>query len=257
MSLQADLQAAIADFAQQRPFLVALDFDGVLAPLVDDPTTSRPLPESVAAIEKLLLSEDAVVAYVSGRDLEGLTEVSTPPEKVHLVGSHGAQWQGSLRSATDVGSLTTEQRSLLDDVTSALREIVDDYPGTRMETKPAGAVLHTRLADPEVAQRATQAALDGPASLPAVRVTPGKDVVEIAVTRHDKGEAVQWLRDHFMAAAVCFMGDDVTDETAFKTLNEGDLSIKVGPGETAARFRVETPQDVSEVLAELARHIST
>jgi trehalose 6-phosphate phosphatase len=64
----------------------------------------------------------------------------------------------------------------------------------------------------------------------------------------DKGEAVDILREQHDADAVVFFGDDVTDEKAFRRLRGSDIGIKVGPGETHAAYRVETPDDVGTAL---------
>lgn len=256
MSIPEDLDRALRQLAGSRPILLAVDFDGVLAPLVDDPTQSRPLPASVEAIEQIMDADDVVVAYVSGRDLDGLSAASTPPPEVHLVGSHGAQWQGRTRVEADHGLMTAQQSELLEQVTAELDEIVLRHPGTRVENKPTGSVLHTRLADGDAGESATREALEGPAKLPGVKVTPGKNVVEIAVTETNKGDAVEWLRLHFGATGVCFIGDDVTDETVFATLGDQDVSVKVGPGETSARYRVDDPEQVSLALAALAGYVS-
>lgn len=257
VELDDSLVAAVDRIATVRPLLVALDFDGVLAPIVDDPASSRPLSGSVAAVERLLDRPEVTVAYVSGRDLDGLAAAATPPDAVHLVGSHGAQWQDRLRPADAAEGLTEGQQERLRTVTRQLEDIAARYPGTRVEHKPTAAVLHTRLAaDPQTRRRATEAALAGPATSPEVKVTPGKDVVEIAVTRTDKGLAVQWLREHFGARAVCYVGDDVTDEAVFTTLHGSDLGIKVGPGDTAAAHRVGTPEDVTVLLTRLADRLA-
>jgi trehalose 6-phosphate phosphatase len=98
---------------------------------------------------------------------------------------------------------------------------------------------------------------DGEAALAAAReaatawdahVTAGKAVLEFAVISTDKGEAVDILRDETAATAVVFLGDDVTDEKAFRRMRDGDIGIKVGPGETAAAYRVESPDDVTATL---------
>jgi trehalose-phosphatase len=85
-----------------------------------------------------------------------------------------------------------------------------------------------------------------------VRTTHGKEVVELSVVDTDKGRALDRLREETGADAVVFAGDDVTDETAFARLTPTDVGIKVGPGDTAARFRVESTTSVATVLAALA-----
>lgn len=80
------------------------------------------------------------------------------------------------------------------------------------------------------------------------QVTDGKAVKEFAVIHTDKGQAVDILRDQHDASAVVFLGDDVTDEKAFRRMRDGDIGVKVGPGDTAAAYRVDEPQDVAEAL---------
>ncbi|HET6736048.1 trehalose-phosphatase, partial [Mycobacterium sp.] len=64
----------------------------------------------------------------------------------------------------------------------------------------------------------------------------------------DKGQAVDILRDQHAASAVVFLGDDVTDEKAFRRLRESDVGVKVGPGDTLARYRIDSPEDVAAAL---------
>lgn len=245
------LDEALAAFARHPAILLAIDFDGVLAPLVDNPANSRPLPASAAALTRILDS-GIVVSYVSGRDRAGLLSVADADPRAYLIGSHGAEWPESLAAAHAGVHLDEAQRELLEQVTADLERIAGEHQATRVEYKPTARVLHTRLAEAAVAEAAEEAALDGPGRLDGVKVTPGKHVVEISVTTTDKGEAVTWLREHTGAERVCYLGDDVTDETVFRVLGDGDLSIKVGPGETAAAYRIESPADVAIVLTRLA-----
>ena len=73
-------------------------------------------------------------------------------------------------------------------------------------------------------------------------------MLEFAVIQTDKGEAIDILREQHDASAVVYFGDDVTDEKAFRRLRESDVGVKVGPGDTAARYRVDTPEDVAAAL---------
>ena len=121
----------------------------------------------------------------------------------------------------------------------------------RLEAKPAGIAVHVRGADPDVGERVLDACARGPARAAGVESTEGKAVLEMAVVQVSKGAAIDTLRGRLGADAVLFVGDDVTDETAFVRLRAGDVGIKVGEGDTAAGYRVGTPEDVTAVLERL------
>jgi trehalose 6-phosphate phosphatase len=240
-----DLSAALAELARVPILLVALDFDGVLAPIVQNPSTSAPLAGSAVAVRALAELPGTTVAMLSGRALGDLRAVSGFGPPLRLVGSHGGEFDdGAL-------VLTEEQRSVKDELAAAVSRIVDDEPGARVEDKPAAVVVHVRGADPVVAERVLAAARAGPARLPGVEATEGKAVLELAVVQVSKGAAIDTLRERLGVDAVLFVGDDVTDETAFVRLRPGDVGVKVGDGDTAAGYRVRTPEDVTGVLEEL------
>ena len=77
-------------------------------------------------------------------------------------------------------------------------------------------------------------------------------MLELAVTGADKGSALLRLRDDLGAAATLYLGDDRTDEDAFRALSPGDLTVKVGEGETVAGHRVADPAAVVVLLDTLA-----
>lgn len=243
--MNAALGKALRDLARVPTLLVALDFDGVLAPIVHDPSTSRPLPGSAAAVKALADLPATTVAMLSGRALLDLRTVSGFAAPVRLIGSHGGEFDdGALE-------LTGAQRALKAELEAAVRGVVDGEPGVRMEDKPAAVVVHVRGADPGVAERVLDAVRTGPARLPGVESTEGKAVLEMAVVQVSKGAAIDTLRTRLGADAVLFVGDDVTDETAFARLRPGDVGVKVGDGETAAEHRVAAPEDVTGVLEAL------
>lgn len=236
------LDDAVRALAAVPRLLVALDFDGVLAPLVDVPSESRPLPESAAALGSLATLPDTTVALVSGRGLADLAAVSGFGAPIRLVGSHGGEFD-------DGGAvLDDEQRARLDTLAAELAGLVDGEPGVRLEHKPAGVAVHVRGAAAEVGTRVLEAVRTGPAARHGVDATPGKDVLDLAVLQVNKGMAVDVLRDRAAADAVLFAGDDVTDETAFARLRPGDVGVKVGDGDTAAEHRVAGPPDIAALL---------
>lgn len=251
----AALDAALERFAAHRRVLVALDFDGVLAPIVDEPSAARPLPEASAALERLVATTD--VAFVSGRDLDDLRACASPPTAVVLVGGHGTQ--SSLEGAAGGQSLSEDESALLERLGAELDRLADGVEGVHVERKPMSAVLHTRRASRPDAERVTAAALAGPATWEGVHALQGKEVVELGAVELGKGAGLLRLRDRLSADgpavdAVLFAGDDVTDENAFAALDPaaGDLTVKVGDGETAAAFRVDGPPDVAALLHRLA-----
>ncbi|GCA98950.1 MULTISPECIES: trehalose-phosphatase [Mycolicibacterium] len=241
--LPADLIAALDTVAATPRLLVTSDFDGTLSPIVNNPADARALPAGSAALLDLAALPDTFVALVSGRALDVLRELSGMPDSVHLVGSHGAEF--------NTGFTQTVDTALLAEIVDSLTEIANRYPGAAVETKPASAALHVRNAS----------AADGEAALAAAREagkqwaaepTEGKAVLEFAVVTTSKGSAIDVLRERDDATAVVFLGDDVTDEKAFARLRDGDVGVKVGPGPSAAQYRVGSPEDVAEALAYLA-----
>jgi trehalose 6-phosphate phosphatase len=226
--------------------LVALDFDGVLAPIVEVPSEARPLPASADAIGRLAALPDTTVALVSGRGLADLAAVSGFGAAVRMVGSHGAEFDDA-----EAGVLDDDKRELLDGLTAELRALVEGAAGVALEEKPAGIAVHVRNAEPAVAARVLEAVSAGPAARPGVEATPGKAVIDLAVVEVSKGLALDVLRERVNADAVFFVGDDVTDETAFVRLRPGDVGIKVGDGETAAAHRVPDPPAVTALLEQL------
>ena len=246
----------VAAGARAGTTVVALDFDGVLAPLVDDPARSRALPEAADALARLAAA-GVPVALVSGRALEDLWTVAQPPPGVHLVGGHGAEHgrvtaDGLVREPLELPPAAA--RSLVD-VTEALDRLVEGTTA-RVERKPASAVLHTRTATPDDTARLTDAAVaigrDADADVMA-----GKDVVELSVLPVSKGEALRTLRERLGATRVFYAGDDVTDERAFALLEPQDVTVKVGPGPTAARHRLADPAAVGVLLSDLAALVAS
>ncbi|WP_029663062.1 trehalose-phosphatase [Cellulomonas sp. KRMCY2] len=234
--------------------LVALDFDGALAPLGDDPAASRALPSAVRAIAALAANPGIHLALVSGRTIDDLADKAEVPDGTVLVGSHGAE-----RGLWADGGL---QRSdlVLDDASSALRARIgaeldaavgQTSGGARVEHKPASVVLHTRTATPQEAARLTAHAL-AVGDRDGVDTMRGKDVVELSVLQVTKGDALADLRRDLAVGVLLYAGDDVTDERAFAALRPDDVTIRVGPGPTAARFRVPDPHGLAAALTRLA-----
>jgi trehalose-phosphatase len=240
------LEQALSRLAREPHLLVACDYDGTLAPIVDVPSDARPRRESVAALRALAALADTSVAVISGRSLHDLAALSRLPEEIHLVGSHGTEFDVGFARALPAAAL-----ALRDRVTEDLHAIAAVRPGVLVEHKPAGVALHYRQASDEDGRAALAAVRDGPAQLAGVHAREGKLVIELAVVQADKGYALDAIRHQVGATAAVFVGDDVTDEDAFSRLTGPDLGIKVGLGPTFAELRVTDPEDVARLLARL------
>ncbi len=243
MGLPDDVTAALTRAAQAPHILVACDFDGTLAPIVNHPADARPLPAAADALRRLAAAPDTAAALISGRALADLGTLSGLSEVVHLVGSHGAEFESGFGHDIDTALLQT--------ITETLNAIAAQHPGVTVEPKPASVALHVRNAAPADAEAALAAAHAAGESWTAQQ-TAGKAVLEFAVIITDKGEAIDILRQREAADVVVFFGDDVTDEKAFRRLRDGDVGIKVGPGDTAAGHRIDSPEDVAACLEFLA-----
>ncbi|HWL93592.1 MAG TPA: trehalose-phosphatase [Phycisphaerae bacterium] len=240
------LERKLEHLARVPVLLIASDYDGTLAPIVQDPREARPLREASVALRCLSTSPQTHVAVISGRALRDLAELLVAPPEVHLVGSHGSEFDLDFAQ-----SLEEDTAHLRDRVLRELREIADASPGFHLETKPASIAFHYRNASQEEAVRALELVERGPGGLKGVYTRHGKKVVELGVVETSKGRALEVIRQRVGASAVLFFGDDLTDEEAFATLSGPDVGIKVGPGDTSAEFRVEGPADVARILVKI------
>ncbi|HEY8912178.1 trehalose-phosphatase [Lacisediminihabitans sp.] len=242
---------ALRELARTRRLLVALDFDGTLAPEVDDPEAARALPEARAAVLRLNAMPNTRVALVSGRALASLIQVSGLPDSVLLVGSHGIELR--LDSPDDQIGLNTAEVTRVGVLGDVLGEVADSIDQVWLEPKPAGFALHTRLATEHDSRIAHLVALsETAAELDDLTVREGKNVLEFSVRSTTKGEALEHLREYTKATAVFYAGDDVTDEDAFAALGADDVGLKSGEGSTLANFRVPGPIDVARAINLLA-----
>src|SRR5690606_22521456 len=243
----SDLQQRLEQLACVPVLLGATAYDGTLAPIVDDPAMARPDREAMAALRALADLGQTHVAIISGRPLADLATLTGAPDAVHLVGSHGSEFEPDF-----AGTLTGRQTELRREVEGALAAIADSAPGLTIETKPSSVALHFRNADNAAGKAALEAALTGPAALDGVFTKHGKMVVELGVVSTNKGDALRMIRRRSGATAAIFFGDDVTDEDAFATLQGPDVAVKVGPGDSIASLRIEDTRDVARALAFLA-----
>ena len=176
----------IDDVISMPILLVACDYDGTISRHVDDPAQALPVRESIIALRSLASLPDTHVAVISGRSLRDLAALSRLPPEVHLVGSHGSEFEPGFARA-----LPEQIRRSRAEVIRQLDEIAARAPGSIVESKPAGVAFHFRLVDPELASVLVEEVLNGPGRLPGVSAKRGKMVLELSLVETDKGAALE------------------------------------------------------------------
>lgn len=239
----------LADVVAAETLLVALDFDGTLSPLVDDPMAARATPEARAALDALVAAPGTRVALVSGRAVRDLRIIAEHGDDspILLAGSHGTELFVPGEDVADEGD------PLVGELARAAEGETAGLDGVFVEVKPFGFAVHTRLADPGVVpalHERVEALVS--ARAPEWRHRRGRDILEFAARAEGKDAGVAVLRERTGADAVVFAGDDVTDEDALRSLSPGDLGIHVGDGETAAAVRVPDIATLARLLGVIA-----
>lgn len=249
----------VSAIARTAHLLVALDFDGTASELVTDPMAARAVPAVKRALADLSALPQTTVAFISGRSLVHLREIAEHGDEspVVLAGSHGAQYWYPGEGEAEAGA-DDPDRMLRDALLDELAPLLTDYPGVELESKTFGIGIHGRPARPEV-ERAAFAAVDEVFARRARhwRRRTGDRILEYSSRDEGKDTAIAVLRERTGATGILFAGDDVTDEDALRVLTPDDLGVRVGPGETAATLRVESPQQIAELLDVIASERAT
>ncbi len=241
-----ELAERIRHLARVPNLLVACDYDGTLAPLVDNPMEATANRDAVAAMRTLAELANTNVTVISGRSLRDLATLSRFPEEIRLVGSHGSEFDLGFASKLKP-ELVERRQKLLESV----REIGSRYDAI-VEEKPTGVTFHFRGMSEEKRETARDELVRGPAVDDEVFVRNGHDILEFSVIDTNKGTAIDTIRHQVGASAVIFFGDDITDEDGFRTMSGPDIGVKVGEAKTSAAHRIADTETVAQLLALLA-----
>lgn len=223
-----------------------LDFDGTLTGLQDDPDTVFLAPGMDSVLEAIGRLLEGALAILSGRDAGDLAR--RVPGGLWRIGNHGL-----IPLAPD--ELAPETRAAAPDaVRGAIEKISAMFHCTRVETKGPVLALHYRQT-PDSAEELGVALADAGLSAEGYRIQHGKFVFEAKPEDANKGRALARMMQEapFSGRRPVMIGDDTTDEDAFRVANDlGGLTIKVGAGDTVARYRLENVDAVHAYLKELA-----
>jgi trehalose 6-phosphate phosphatase len=226
-----------------------LDFDGTLAPIVEDPANARLADVVREALQRVVKQDSIVTTVISGRGVEDLY-ARIRVDNIIYSGNHGLEIFG--RGLRFVEPEADRRRNQLRRLTELLAGRLRRFAGVLVEEKGLTASIHFRQAEEddmpaiEDTVRATVTAAG-----PWFRLGTGREVFDIVpCTGWHKGAAVQWILDRLSAAGSLpiYLGDDTSDEDAFAVLKDG-VTVRVGgPPATFAQYGVPGPADVYRFL---------
>jgi trehalose-phosphatase len=249
-----DVLAAVSSRPADNAFILLLDFDGTLAEFNADPAAPQLTPERWDVLERISQQSSVAVGIVSGRRLDDLRRRTRLPDRVYHAGLHGLEVEidGRRINHPDLHSAADRLEGLAD----TLARLGHEFPGAVIEDKIASVAVHVRGVPPDrrepVLARADILAVPWIAE-GRVRRLEGDAVVEYLpnIGGH-KGEATRWITADVEArwqqpAWVAYIGDDITDEDAFRAITSG-ISVLVGLRPTSATHKLNGIADVDHFL---------
>ncbi len=235
--MQPILSSNVLHSLAAQDTLLAFDFDGTLAPIVDDPAAPAMRPATRHLLAQIAQLYPCVV--ISGRPEQDVLRLLAGVTVWYVIGNRGLYPPAALeRLSVDVARWET-----------ALAERVGRIDGVIIENKGVSLAVHyRRAADREGARVAIAQAA---ALLGQVRVVQGKEVVNfLPEDGPNKGRSLERVRAQLGCAATLYVGDDETDEDAFRL--DGVIGVRVGECEgSAAAYCVADQEEIDELLKQL------
>jgi trehalose 6-phosphate phosphatase len=264
MSALPNAMTALDPAAIGRP-AVFFDFDGTLSDIVDDPGSARLTPAAADALQAL--AARCPVAVLSGRDLADVEE-RIGLLGIWYAGSHGFELTGP-DGAHHQNDAAAAAVPVLADAAAELGTQLEPVPGVVVEHKRFAVAVHYRNAARENVGQLT-AAVHAAGRRHTLRVTTGREIIELRPDINwDKGKTLRWIVGRLTDSGAgrllpIYLGDDITDEDAFDAVCDpevGGIGIVVrhsddGDRATAAQFALDSPGQVSEFAARLARQLN-
>jgi trehalose 6-phosphate phosphatase len=246
----------LGDRIRSAPGLLAgFDFDGTLAPIRVDPDAPQLSPEIERSLATLSTRRLVRVVVISGRALDDLAE-RIPIEGVDLAGNHGLELR--LDGQRTVPEEVKQHHTTVRKAARTIRSKLSDIPSCRVENKGLTLSVHVRETPADRLTDVRRLVTDTVAGTPGLTLSEGKQVFEVSPNvPYDKGTAISQLASETPADWLAlYLGDDTTDEDAFRAIQPGSVGIHVGSNtETAARYRLPDQSDVPAFLCWLVENL--
>ncbi|MCL7043043.1 hypothetical protein MKW94_027060 [Papaver nudicaule] len=255
----------IINASKGKQIVMFLDYDGTLSPIVADPERAFMSESMRTAVRDV--ARYFPTAIVSGRSRDKVYNFVQLAE-LYYAGSHGMDIKGPTKGPKNnktnkpvLFQPATEFLPMIDEVTKTLIEIVQSVPGALVENNIFCVSVHFRCVDEERWEDLAKQVRSVVDEYPELRMSQGRKVFEIRPTiKWDKGKALEFLLESLGYANSTnvfpvYIGDDLTDEDAFKVLRErgqglGILVSKV-PKKTNASYSLREPAEVKDFLCRL------
>ena len=233
--------------------LIILDYDGTLVDFKDKPELAVPNDNLIDILNNLTKIRGLDVAIVSGRDKLFL-EDNLGKLNISIIAEHGHFYKKKSKDWTNLGKI---DKVFLSEIYAIFQSFSDRTPGTFTEKKESGLVWHFRKTDPELASERVVEIETVLNSLltDQFQILNLDKAIEVTSRKFDKGSAVNELIKNKKYDHIVCIGDDVTDENMFKTLNENSTTIKVGIKNTLAKFFIDDTKSVVNLLDEIYTHL--
>lgn len=220
---------------RNKHLFILLDYDGTLTPIVETPEEAVIPKKTKELLTTLAKMPGCKIAVISGRSLRDIKK-KVGLKNIIFVGNHGLEIEG--QKIKHVNILSLKYRSLIKDIKSNIERRLACIKGVILEDKGLSFTVHYRLARSEDIPKVKSIFKEATESLSlknSIRTKTGKMVLEVSPPLEwDKGKAALWLlaRNSFSsknkATLPIYIGDDRTDEDAFKVLNKKGITIFVG-----------------------------
>lgn len=260
--MQDNRNSGITNFFQQNKQATTarllLDYDGTLAPFQTDRFHAYPYPGVIPILDRIIQANKTKVAIISGRPIKEIQNLLSPLENLEIWGAHGLE---------HISADGIYERAEIDpEVLSILQQAEDWLHQTELmsaaEIKPGGIAVHWRgLSEKEIEriQGHIQKGWSRFNDAPGIKLLSFDGGVEIRAAYPNKGDAIHAILAGLDSTIpIAFLGDDLTDEDAFRVLGNRGLSVLVRSDyrETAANAWLQPPQELIAFLESWAETFS-
>lgn len=237
--------------------LLFLDYDGTLVPIAKRPEQATLPPATKKLLQRLSKTDRCKLAVISGRSLRDIRRL-VGPKGIIYAGNHGLEISGP--KIRFLPPLPAGYKAALKRIKKDISRFILPLKGVFIEDKGLTISVHCRLADRKgrVSLRAFFRKLAASYINDNIKIRNGKMVYEILPSiRWDKGQAVLWLLrrlavGRYKKATVLYIGDDTTDEDAFRALRRTGVTIFVGaPRKSLAKYYLKGPDEVQDFLEKI------